>query len=781
MLNGEMALQGDREGTEHRCHLFGRWELPTPLAVFKYLRGIDGGITSDAGRDQGPQDGDSREKPSDLASGFEPHGNAQLDYLRRMENELVELHRRQLNRGGKGILAIGVVGSDVYDKLLILRALSQRFPHIWFFTTDLDANYSRPSEIAYTRNLLIASHFGLQLHPSLQRSVPPFRDSYQTSDFFSMLLAVDDLRAKRALGATQRWKIWDEPWAENAGALEPLLFEISSDGPYQLTRTTPRQTIPTSPWVDLPFRGFDSTTSEGNATPTLNEAIHPPSPRDIPRWTYGRVGCLLMIAAAGIALLALSFTAVRRAVWAMILAIYRVGVATFVLAAQIWKLIQALGRRWAASANTADRSALVSGATWTWSGWCKETVERLPRLSQWATAATIAVVLVVFFLMVNDHRDPDGEPLEWFRGISVWPATLIRLAAGITCVAMAWRGMVLFTQNDVDLARDLLGLSERDAVNPARWRIRHWFAQAAARWRRRRRKHRAWLSDLLRTCTDMSRMVLVYDRRIRTNRIELLVVQYLRKGRWWCRLIRFAALGLLFFLFACALFSFSNDWPNSPHRGPWSQLISRTVLAFGVAGTVALVFFVVDATHLCQRFVTAFRVRRFIWPSADLEEAATHRPCDDKNDLSEWLSIQLIATRSQQVGKLLYYPCVAIFLMALARLHLFDRWNIPVPLIIILSLMFLALVIHSLVLRREADRARKAVLQRLREKLSEITNKSTIKRREIRRQQLVMLIEDIRNVDRGAFRPLTEDYLVRALAIPFGGTGGLLLLEQVLG
>jgi len=197
--------------------------------------------------------------------------------------------------------------------------------------------------------------------------------------------------------------------------------------------------------------------------------------------------------------------------------------------------------------------------------------------------------------------------------------------------------------------------------------------------------------------------------------------------------------------------------------------------------SIALVFFVVDATHLCQRFVTAFRVQRFIWPSADLEEAATHRPCDDKNDLSEWLSIQLIAKRSQQVGKLLYYPCVAIFLMALARLHLFDRWNIPVPLIIILSLMFLALVIHSLVLRREADRARKAVLQRLREKLSEITNKSTIKRREIRRQQLIMLIEDIRNVDRGAFRPLTEDYLVRALAIPFGGTGWLLLLEQLLG
>lgn len=30
------------------------------------------------------------------------------------------------------------------------------------------------------------------------------------------------------------------------------------------------------------------------------------------------------------------------------------------------------------------------------------------------------------------------------------------------------------------------------------------------------------------------------------------------------------------------------------------------------------------------------------------------------------MSIQLIAQRSEQVGKLLYYPCVTIFLMALA-------------------------------------------------------------------------------------------------------------------
>jgi hypothetical protein len=143
--------------------------------------------------------------------------------------------------------------------------------------------------------------------------------------------------------------------------------------------------------------------------------------------------------------------------------------------------------------------------------------------------------------------------------------------------------------------------------------------------------------------------------------------------------------------------------------------------------------------------------------------------------------MKLIAQRTQQVGKLLYYPCVVIFLMALSRLYIFDRWNIPIPLIIILCLLFAALVIHTLVLRREADRVRQAILHRLREKLALTTSGAPSKGREIRREQLTMLIEDIKNLKQGAFRSLTEDYLVRALAIPFGGTGGLLLLEQLLG
>lgn len=82
------------------------------------------------------------------------------------------------------------MGTDPYDALLIIKALRPFFPHAIFFTLDLDARHLHPSEYKSTRNMIVASPFGLQLDGSLQRDVPPFRSSYQTSAYFAALQAV---------------------------------------------------------------------------------------------------------------------------------------------------------------------------------------------------------------------------------------------------------------------------------------------------------------------------------------------------------------------------------------------------------------------------------------------------------------------------------------------------------------------------------------------------------------------------------------------------------------
>ena len=93
-----------------------------------------------------------------------------------------------------GVKAIGIVGSDVYDKLLILQALRSRFKDKIFFTTDLDARYLHANQKEWARNLVVASNFDLSLRPALQQSTLPFRDGYQTATYLAALMALEARR-----------------------------------------------------------------------------------------------------------------------------------------------------------------------------------------------------------------------------------------------------------------------------------------------------------------------------------------------------------------------------------------------------------------------------------------------------------------------------------------------------------------------------------------------------------------------------------------------------------
>lgn len=116
------------------------------------------------------------------------------------------------------IRAIGVLGSDVYDKLLILRALRDRFPKAIFFITDLDARLYYHTERPWTRNLIVVSSYGLQLHPHWQNDIiPPFRSTYQTSLFDAACQARETINEI------------------NIEEIPPRIFEIGNRGPYDLT------------------------------------------------------------------------------------------------------------------------------------------------------------------------------------------------------------------------------------------------------------------------------------------------------------------------------------------------------------------------------------------------------------------------------------------------------------------------------------------------------------------------------------------------------------------
>ncbi len=168
------------------------------IIEYSYIRGLDGQVSDDlssvpSSMLQLIKDNNNTGRGYNASRGYAnpSEGNGQFDYLQRM-GEIMQNRNSKLKKDGEGrIKAIGVLGSDEYDKLLVLQALRKKFPEVIFFTTDLDTRFLDSDEIKWTRNLIVASNFGLRLHSGLQNAIPPFRDNYQTSVYLSTLMILN--------------------------------------------------------------------------------------------------------------------------------------------------------------------------------------------------------------------------------------------------------------------------------------------------------------------------------------------------------------------------------------------------------------------------------------------------------------------------------------------------------------------------------------------------------------------------------------------------------------
>ena len=205
---------------------------PENILIYHYLRGIDGmlpgtSVAEDAKTEEEKKETEEK-KQSSLAREM-TEGLNQADYLRRLALELVERNEEFRRQGKSEIKAVGVLGSDVYDKLLVMEALRDSLPNAIFFTTSLDARLAHPDEWRWTRNLLVASPFGLTLREEYQ-DVPPFRESDQTAFYTATLLAA---------GNTAR-----ADFVENTDVLCPVrLYEIGRKGAFDLTPPSTSKTL----------------------------------------------------------------------------------------------------------------------------------------------------------------------------------------------------------------------------------------------------------------------------------------------------------------------------------------------------------------------------------------------------------------------------------------------------------------------------------------------------------------------------------------------------------
>jgi hypothetical protein len=201
---------------------------PSWVTRVSYMRGLDGAVPSTPAKQEGKESAADKNKES--AKSAEPteraDGSSQYDYLRRLARTLEE------RTAGKLVTAVGVLGSDLYDKLLVLQALRPEFPDAVFFTTDLDARLVQPGQYRWTRNLLVGSGHGLELNPGLQGRTPPFRDGYQTAAFLATRLALDSSTFAQKADRLETWLLH-----------QPRVYEIGRTQAFALAPSEKPETV----------------------------------------------------------------------------------------------------------------------------------------------------------------------------------------------------------------------------------------------------------------------------------------------------------------------------------------------------------------------------------------------------------------------------------------------------------------------------------------------------------------------------------------------------------
>ncbi len=658
------------------------------LQLFEYLQGIDGTLgdpKTDAVDNERQNDGP---KLTDSLGASTPEampasGRSQFDYLRRLELHLQRLHDEKRRDGQQGITTIGVVGTDVYDKLLILRALRKQFPRAWFFTTDVDAELFRPDEYANTRNLLIASHFGLELNPQLQRSTPPFRDSYQTSVFLAMLYGLDDSHVKQTFGdrnnfwhAKHRDALPADPWL-----LKPLIFELGRSGPYQLTNTQ----------LD-------------HDTATARVQTASPRERD---WSNRRA-----IASVAILIVLLGLSVIHSS-----------------------RLRRLLGN--GSLGQSCLRIAIVA-----------------------------AVAFAVAYGIHDSSRQPDGEPFLVFEGISLWPPILIRALAAILGIFLLRSAIRIATLHlgPEGIANALLNHS---SANDDR-QIASGDGPAAPSWWRLLETIRNRVLDE-RGIEQGQKPWAVWSDAFGDQRttVSTLVEAYRTQCGLAHRTARVLIIGAAVCIFSLSSFSLT-DPPLQPFRGQVCGTASN--LSIFAAGIVLMVVtgFVVDALWLCRLLI-----RQLAKASADWQVAA-FPPDDPRRDV---LTVRFIGRLTQSIGKLTWYPLALVLLLILARSKMFDVIDFSWSLLLLWGMIGTLIILVTLGFRRTAIDARDSILGRLRDirnglHVSEAPPKAI--------EPIQQAIKEILREEAGAFRPFAQDPLFNSLLVFFGGSGGIVLLEQLI-
>ena len=355
---------------------------------FTYLRGLDGQIAGVVEKPKterdthAPDSGDVLRQLMKSRAPSVSFGRTQVDYVDRLAAKLQISQRTKPN---ERLQAVGILGSDTYDKLLILQGLRKVFPSAEYFTTDLDASLFAPEQYDITRNLLVATAFGLELTEGYQKSILPFRDSAQTSTYFATLHATEYFNMKKNEDIGKPFLSW-----------VPAIFEIGRSGPYPLISNPPAGEA-------IEQKMYPSV---GDQKTTLRSPLPVASQTALCSWRREFVPLAALAVIVAAALTQFGREAFRRVV----------------------SLAKLTARHFAQLARGHHKLT-----TW----------RRIGKELRGEIATWLLIIAALFFLVVATRipwiaEKPDQEPFLIFEGISSWPTTWLRALTLFLCACYFW-------------------------------------------------------------------------------------------------------------------------------------------------------------------------------------------------------------------------------------------------------------------------------------------------------------------------------------------------------
>jgi hypothetical protein len=402
-----------------------RWLHP-----FAYVRGLDGQMpnaggpgpgsgSKDAGGKSdkdGKDNGKNRPDPNVKARA---EGQSQFDYLQRLGDRVRQLDAQLRLQGDRGIEAVGVLGSDLYDKLLVLQALRPLLPQARFFTTDFDALLLHPDEQKATGNLLVGSGFGLQLRPDVQGAIPPFRSNYQTAEFLAARVAIHSDKAPNPC------------WLSS-----PLLFEIGRSREFQFAEMA----SPASDECKQDLRDCEGDAPKGHPADTCTSARSEDRRIDHSACMNEMTSCRLIHPVATAMLPQLP----PRASWGLASVGLFVGLGLVGIPLAVRRL--------------RERSSPVAPAPQPFSR------------STWALVALglviIAGIVLIVTAPVGDWLTQGGQPILLLEGVSLWPIIFLRLATLFLCIWLLLYSLDKLDANMKQIEQELhLGEIRREVEN----------------------------------------------------------------------------------------------------------------------------------------------------------------------------------------------------------------------------------------------------------------------------------------------------------------------------